>query len=130
MSLTSGRCLFLRPCDPRGIIGRPAHQRIALRHPRIARTMFSLGLSVPGRRAHQRSGLRRRRMARTMFGLGLSVPGRRAGTSFVLYGMRDSDAAFNRGDLEAALGAPAPEVDSPPPPIFPGAETLDGSEAV
>ena len=82
---------------------RPVHQRVALRYPNLARALFALGLSLPGRRARN---------------------------AVVLYGLRDSDRAFNRGDLEAALGALAPSVEFPLPPIFPGAEVLRGSAAV
>lgn len=65
-----------------------------------------------------------------MFSGGLSLPGRRARHALVLVGLRDSDRAFNRGDLAAALGALAPDVEFHLPPVFPEADVLRGSDAV
>ena len=85
---------------------------------------------MAARLPHHRVALRYPRLARAIFTLGLSVPGKRARKAVVLLGLRDSDRAFNHGDLGAALGALAPEVDFHLPPIFPGAEVLTGSDAV
>ena len=82
---------------------RPLHQRIALRHPAVGRAMFALGARIPGRRLRGWA---------------------------TLVGLRDSDRAFNRGDLTAALGALAPDAEFLLPPIFPGAELLRGRGAV
>jgi ketosteroid isomerase-like protein len=48
----------------------------------------------------------------------------------VMRGLRDTDAAFNRGDMEAAFIALAPDAEFQLPPAFPGAETLHGRRAV